>query len=103
MSRICLALDVLIQDPSEDVVPAVRDRADVLAIIDSQWALNKESLQEWSEKMIDFADFYAVQVGGSEMSNVGLRDLIAWVRVKGGREEQLKQMEAYRDRYGRKD
>ncbi|KIP09086.1 hypothetical protein PHLGIDRAFT_346214 [Phlebiopsis gigantea 11061_1 CR5-6] len=26
VSRICLALDVLIQDPSEDVVPAIRDR-----------------------------------------------------------------------------
>lgn len=26
VGRICLALDVLIQDPSEDVIPAIRDR-----------------------------------------------------------------------------
>ncbi|EIW74332.1 orotate phosphoribosyltransferase [Coniophora puteana RWD-64-598 SS2] len=40
---------------------------------------------------------------GRVQSVLKMRDLIAWVREKGGREEQLEQMEAYRERYGRKD
>ncbi|PWN30597.1 P-loop containing nucleoside triphosphate hydrolase protein, partial [Jaminaea rosea] len=60
-------------------VPQVDDREDILAIFEAKWADQAEALRDWGRRILEFADWYASQVGGKEQAGIGLRDLLAWV------------------------
>lgn len=53
VGRICLALDVLIQDPSEDVIPAIRDRLHDLLSHNSSVGTVAIALLRTSEQILD--------------------------------------------------
>ncbi|GAA5965287.1 hypothetical protein JCM21900_005694 [Sporobolomyces salmonicolor] len=57
-------------------VPAVDDPADLLHIIGKRWA--EKELEPFGPKILDFARWFAEQVGQSEGLGIGLRDILGW-------------------------
>ncbi|GAA6048627.1 hypothetical protein JCM3770_002064 [Rhodotorula araucariae] len=61
-------------------VPAVDDAADLLHIIGSRWAPeHRNRLEPFAPRILDFARWFAGQVGQSEGLGIGLRDILGWV------------------------
>ncbi|GAA5967871.1 hypothetical protein JCM11641_005792 [Rhodosporidiobolus odoratus] len=61
-------------------VPAVDDPQDLLYIIGSRWAkAQREVLEPFGEKILEFAKWLAGQIGQSEGLGIGLRDILGWV------------------------
>ena len=61
-------------------VPAVDDATDLLHIIGSRWAPeHRDRLEPLAPKILDFAQWFAGQVGQSEGLGIGLRDILGWV------------------------
>ncbi|GAA5887893.1 hypothetical protein JCM5296_001800, partial [Sporobolomyces johnsonii] len=57
-------------------VPAVDDPADLLHIIGKRWAAKE--LEPFGPKILEFARWFAEQVGQSEGLGIGLRDILGW-------------------------
>ncbi len=57
-------------------VPHVDIRSDLIQIINAQW--KDASLSAWTERIIDFSDWFIHQIGGRDQSGLGLRDLLTW-------------------------
>ncbi|KPV75029.1 uncharacterized protein RHOBADRAFT_53933 [Rhodotorula graminis WP1] len=61
-------------------VPAVDDATDLLHIIGSRWAPeHRDRLEPFAAKILEFAKWFAGQVGQSEGLGIGLRDILGWV------------------------
>ncbi|BGP16616.1 hypothetical protein JCM10213_000468 [Rhodosporidiobolus nylandii] len=61
-------------------VPAVDDPQDLLYIIGSRWAKDqREQLEPFGEKILEFAKWLARQIGQNEGLGIGLRDILGWV------------------------
>ncbi|BGP48616.1 AAA ATPase midasin [Rhodotorula kratochvilovae] len=61
-------------------VPAVDDETDLLHIIGSRWAReHRDRLEPFAPRILDFAKWFAGQVGQSEGLGIGLRDILGWV------------------------
>ncbi|GAA5843645.1 hypothetical protein JCM9279_000821 [Rhodotorula babjevae] len=61
-------------------VPAVDDATDLLHIIGSRWAReHRARLEPLAPKILEFAKWFAGQVGQSEGLGIGLRDILGWV------------------------
>lgn len=61
-------------------VPAVDDATDLLHIISSRWTReHRDRLEPFAPKILDFAKWFAGQVGQSEGLGIGLRDILGWV------------------------
>lgn len=58
-------------------VPQVDDREDILQIFEAQW--KDAALISWGSKILDFVDWFALQIGGKDQAGIGLRDLLSWV------------------------
>ncbi|GAA5820590.1 hypothetical protein JCM11251_003065 [Rhodosporidiobolus azoricus] len=61
-------------------VPAVDDLDDLLHIIGSRWAkAQREQLEPFGVKILDFAKWLAQQIGQGDGLGIGLRDILGWV------------------------
>ncbi|GAA5896896.1 hypothetical protein JCM8208_007119 [Rhodotorula glutinis] len=61
-------------------VPAVDDATDLLHIIGSRWAPeHRDRLEPLAPHILEFAKWFAGQVGQSEGLGIGLRDILGWV------------------------
>ncbi|GAA6026009.1 hypothetical protein JCM8202_000005 [Rhodotorula sphaerocarpa] len=61
-------------------VPAVDDIHDLLHIIGSRWAApRREELVGFGDRIIDFARWFAQQIGQKSGLGFGLRDILGWV------------------------
>ncbi|BGP25033.1 midasin [Rhodotorula toruloides] len=61
-------------------VPAVDNADDLLHIIGSRWSReHRQQLNSFGPKMLDFARWFAQQIGQSEGLGIGLRDILGWV------------------------
>ncbi|BGP02385.1 AAA ATPase midasin [Rhodotorula toruloides] len=61
-------------------VPAVDNADDLLHIIGSRWGReHRQELDSFGPKMLDFARWFAQQVGQGDGLGIGLRDILAWV------------------------
>ncbi|BGP32484.1 AAA ATPase midasin [Rhodotorula toruloides] len=61
-------------------VPAVDNADDLLHIIGSRWSReHRQELHSFGPKMLDFARWFAQQVGQGEGLGIGLRDILGWV------------------------
>ncbi|SNX87533.1 related to MDN1 - Huge dynein-related AAA-type ATPase (midasin) [Melanopsichium pennsylvanicum] len=57
-------------------VPHVDIRSDLIQIINAQW--KDATLAAWTERILDFSDWFIHQIGGRDQSGLGLRDLLTW-------------------------
>ncbi|GAA6035232.1 hypothetical protein NBRC10512_006266 [Rhodotorula toruloides] len=61
-------------------VPAVDNADDLLHIIGSRWSREqRQKLDSFGPKMLDFARWFAQQVGQGDGLGIGLRDILGWV------------------------
>ncbi|WFC97593.1 hypothetical protein MYAM1_000308 [Malassezia yamatoensis] len=63
---------------TEIFVPAVDSRADLAAILDAQWPNDTLELRRYTEPILQFVQFIALQLGGTEHTGIGVRDLLSW-------------------------
>ena len=58
-------------------VPAVDDVDDLLHIVGKRW--RNEQLEPLGQKIIEFAKWFALEIGQTEGLGIGLRDILGWV------------------------
>lgn len=58
-------------------VPAVDDVEDLLHIVGQRW--KSRQLESFGPKILDFAKWFAGQIGQNEGLGIGLRDILGWV------------------------
>ncbi|WFD41675.1 hypothetical protein MPSI1_000307 [Malassezia psittaci] len=63
---------------TEIYVPAVDSHADLAAILDAQWPNDTPELRKYTEPILQFVQFIALQLGGTEHTGIGVRDLLSW-------------------------